>query len=92
MENSNAYEWNEAKRQSNLEKHGVDFADVCLLEWAAALSFNQIVNGETRTLAYAPINSRLFAVVFTMRGNKIRVISFRKANDREMDRYEKETD
>ncbi len=92
MNNDEPYEWNEIKRQSNLEKHGQDFADVRLLQWNLAICTTQIVKGETRILSYVPLNNRLFAVVHTERGVKRRIISFRKANSREMDYYERETD
>ena len=32
------YEWDEAKRRSNLTKHGVDFADVARFDFARAVS------------------------------------------------------
>ncbi len=72
---------------ANLAKHGVDFADVDLLEWRSATFIDQTVGNEKRTLSYVPISNRVFAVVFTMRGNVTRIISFRKANQREVRRY-----
>ncbi|PHS05871.1 MAG: hypothetical protein COA78_14885 [Blastopirellula sp.] len=87
MKNNDTYEWNEAKRQSNLEKHGVDFANVVLLDWAAALSATQVVSGEVRILVLAPVSKRIYALVYTMRNTKKRIISFRKANKREVRYY-----
>lgn len=46
--------------------------------------------GETRFVAIGPVaslNDRICAVVYTWRGNDRRLISFRKANDREVRRY-----
>lgn len=46
--------------------------------------------GETRFIAIGPvpaIGGRLFIVVYTWRGSQRRVISFRKANDREARKY-----
>ncbi|MFM0364692.1 BrnT family toxin [Paraburkholderia sediminicola] len=37
------------------------------------------------------IDARLYCVVFTQRGETFRVISLRKANNREIDRHEKAT-
>jgi uncharacterized DUF497 family protein len=46
--------------------------------------------GEVRYTAYGYVNGRLMNVVFTERKpNNIRVISFRKANHREVACYEK---
>ena len=47
--------------------------------------------GELREIGYAVIESRLYCVVFTQRGDIFRVISLRKANNREIDRYEEAT-
>jgi uncharacterized DUF497 family protein len=46
--------------------------------------------GETRIVATGPITEfgeRLFVVVYTWRDGKRRIISFRKANDREIRKY-----
>jgi len=82
------YQWDEAKRQSNLQTHGVDFADAHLLDWSAALQIDHTRSGELRRLTYAPIGERLYALVWTERNSEIRIISFRKTNNREMDFYE----
>ena len=41
-------------------------------------------DGETRYAALGPIEGRLHCVCFTVRGNKLRIISLRKANEREV--------
>jgi uncharacterized DUF497 family protein len=43
--------------------------------------------GEKRMIAIAPMGRRLFVVVYTDRGSYRRVISLRKANDREIKAY-----
>jgi len=43
--------------------------------------------GELRYRAYGFVGVRLYSVVYTGRGENIRIISIRKANDREFDRY-----
>ena len=46
--------------------------------------------GEPRFIATGPIDAfggRLFVVVYTWRGSTRRIISFRKANDREVRKY-----
>lgn len=84
------YEWDEAKRVSNLARHRVDFIEVEGFEWNAALIEPDVRRdyGEPRLLAYGPIGERLYALVFTQRAGAIRVISLRKANSREWRRYE----
>ncbi|MGH7814965.1 MAG: BrnT family toxin [Candidatus Binataceae bacterium] len=43
--------------------------------------------GEARFLAFGPIGDRLHCVTFSVRGRKIRVISLRRANRREVEQY-----
>lgn len=45
--------------------------------------------GETRIIGLAYVGLRLHCVVFTDRGDERRVISLRKANRREVNRYAK---
>lgn len=72
--------WDEAKRLSNLVKHGYDFADAHLVyNNANKLEVETIRNEEPRRLAIAlvEIKSKILALVYTERGEDIRVISFR---------------
>nr|WP_103035513.1 BrnT family toxin [Castellaniella caeni] len=47
--------------------------------------------GEVREIGYAVMDDRLYCVVFTQRGDKMHVISLRKANSREVRDYVKQT-
>ena len=85
------YDWDEAKREANFTKHGVDFADAGGLDWNAALTIDHTRSGESRHLTYAPIANRLHAMVWMERANRIRIISLRRANNREIKRYAEET-
>ncbi len=51
---------------------------------------NRYDYGEDRTWALGLIGGRLHMLVFTMRGDMLRVISLRKANPREVRRYDEE--
>jgi uncharacterized protein len=83
------YEWSEAKRKSNLVKHGVDFAAIYSFEWEEAMAIPDIRKdyGESRFLAFGAIGDRLHCVAFSVRSENIRVISLRKANAREVEKY-----
>ncbi len=72
-------------------KHGVDFAAVMWFNWESAiLSEDRRLNyGEQRRVAIGFIGVRLHVMIFTSRGEVIRVIGLRKANLREVKRYEK---
>lgn len=80
------YEWDPEKAQSNLEKHGIDFASVAQFEWDTAVFRRSDRHGETRLSAYGYMEKRIHSLAFTTRGDRIRIISFRKANVRE-ERY-----
>ncbi len=82
--------WDEAKRVSNLAKHGLDFADVIKFDFDTALHDldDREEYGEVREIAIGWCESRLCFLVFVRRGrDEIRVISFRKATRPEMRRY-----
>lgn len=82
-------EWDEIKRRRNVEKHGLDFADVSRLDWdnATVLEDTRFEYPEPRYWAFATLGKRLHMVTFCVRGRKVRVISFRKASEKEEKNY-----
>ena len=87
-----AFEWDEAKRRTNQAKHGLDFADLEKFDWSDPVTCadDRKDYGELRLIALADFAGALHAVVFTRRGANVRIISFRRANRKEVKRYEKE--
>ena len=81
------YEWNESKREVNLTKHGVDFSSVHNFDWETARVYQGKSNIELRWVAHGYIGHRLHVLVFTERRDRIRVISLRKANEKEIEAY-----
>lgn len=84
--------WDEAKRQANLVKHGLDFADAHLVyENPEKVTFSSNRNAEDRKLdvAMVQLSGRTLTLVYTERGFDIRVISFRFASRLERRAYEK---
>lgn len=85
------FEWDDAKRVSALEKHGVDFVDAPLL-WGnpmVVVPDNRRDYGEPRFVGLGTVYGRVMVVVYTQRGSGVvRIISFRKANSREVKSYE----
>lgn len=87
------FEWDTDKAKINLETHGISFDEA------------STVFGDSLSLViYDPLHSdnedrfillgnshrnRLLLIVHTERGNKIRIISARKATKREREQYEK---
>lgn len=84
------YIWDEGKREANLIKHGFDFADAHLVyENPAKITLESPRRGETRNMdiAFVEIAGSVLALVYTGRGNDIRVISLRRASRGERRRY-----
>ena len=81
------FEWDEAKRQSNAQKHGIDFAAIETFDWDTALVERSDRGGEVRYVAIGYIDVRLHCIAFTERWTGIRVISLRRASRREERRY-----
>ena len=82
------YEWDEAKRLENLNKREIDFATVQSFDWDSAQTEESPRSSEMRYYAKGFIGDRLYAVVYTWRGNNRRIISLRAANSRERSKYD----
>ena len=83
------FEWDDAKRQLNLAKHGLDFAHVARFDWNAAKIGRDMrfAYGEDRFTAYGMMDGQLRVIIFTMRGAATRIVSFRRANRMERRLY-----
>ena len=75
------FEWDEAKRWTNIAKHGIDFECAKEIWQGPVLEVRspQRSHGEARFLAYGEFEGVVIAVVFTWRGERRRLISARKA-------------
>jgi len=78
-----------AKNPANMAKHGLSLTLASELDWNAALVWvDQRQNyGELRMIALAPKSPKLFYVAFVDRGDVRRIISLRRANQREANHY-----
>jgi uncharacterized protein len=85
-------EWDPGKAQKNFLKHGVTFQEaVSALEDECAVTVEDDHPGERRflTIGLGELG-RILVVVFTYRGDKVRLISARKASLTECCFYERE--
>ncbi|MCK0507946.1 BrnT family toxin [Aromatoleum anaerobium] len=82
-----------AKNARNLADRGLSFERVAEFDFETAVIVVDTRRdyGEVRFRAFGWLDSRLHALVFARVAKGIRVISFRKANKREVRRYEQET-
>ena len=82
------FEWDEQKRQSNLRKHDIDFIDVqAVFDGRPLVSSVSRQPAELRFLTTAEIEGIFYTVVWTWRGDIIRIISARRARDEEKRDY-----
>lgn len=82
--------WDAAKRQANLAKHGLDFAQARLvLASRYRLDIAVVRGNEERIQSFSYVMSRLavLTVVHLAREDATRVISFRYASERESEVY-----
>lgn len=83
------YEWDTKKSEENLSKRGLNFADAEIVFSNPHLTFEdtRFDYGEPRFITFGLLEGRIIVIAHTPRGKKIRIISMRKANDREKKIY-----
>jgi len=82
------FEWSERKRLKVLSDRGLDFIDAGnIFDGRPVTSVASPRNYEDRWLNIAELHGLLVAVVWCRRGEKIRIISMRRARDAEARRY-----
>ena len=91
LDENRDFEWDENKRQANIEKHGIDFL-------AATEAFNDpkrlvfrspIGEPEHRHVLVGSTQGRVIAIVYTLREDIIRLISARRARVKEVELWAK---
>jgi hypothetical protein len=81
-------EWDEEKRLANLKKHRLDFADAKqVYEHPNKVTVHDEYSDEERYRDLAEVNGKVRLLVYTMRGNTVRCISFRSTTPREQNFY-----
>ena len=83
------FEFDPAKSEANLRKHGIDFLAAQELWWdLALLEIPARTTGEPRFLVIALLRGRHRSAVITYRGSTIRLISVRRSRPEEVQLYE----
>ena len=82
-------EYDLGKSAANKAKHGVDFAEAQAL-WSDPwlLEAPARTNDEPRFLVVGRLGDRHWSAVCVHRGDNIRIISVRRAREKEIERYE----
>jgi uncharacterized protein len=82
-------EWDVSKNQANFNKHGLKFEDVFTVFESEMVAFEDDRKdyGEKRYISLGLLAGRVIVIVHTVRLDNIRIISMRKANEREKKIY-----
>lgn len=86
------YQWDKNKAASNLQKHGIEFADAVSVfsdELAITIPDNRFDEERFVTIG-TDVFGRILVIVFTWRSEDIRLISARLAERRERKQYEED--
>ena len=86
------FEYDRAKSERNLEKHGIDFQDARQL-WSDPdlLEIPAKVEDEPRFLVIGRIAGKHWSAVITYRQERVRIISVRRSRKEEVRFYESKT-
>jgi len=84
-----SYEWDEQKRQVNIKKHGIDFLNVAEIFDGDTVTIpdERFDYDENRFIVIGILKNVVIVVVYTERGENIRIISARKATKNEQIYY-----
>ncbi len=83
------FEWDNQKRLTNLDKHSLDFLDAVAVFETPHVVVPSTHSSEERKLAIGMLEGRFVTVVYTMRNEAIRIISFRRSRYEERQKYQK---
>ncbi len=82
------FEWDEGKRLSNIDKHGIDFEDaIDVFDGRPATTRQSDCANERRYVTTAIVRDKYITVVWTPRGDRIRLISARRSREAERRDY-----
>jgi uncharacterized DUF497 family protein len=78
-----------AKNERNIRERGLSFERAAEFDFATAYVGTEVRGGEFRRLALGYLDRRLHVLCYLAIPDGVRVISFRKANEREAKKYGK---
>jgi uncharacterized DUF497 family protein len=83
------FEWDEAKRKSNLRNHGIDFIGIEQVFEGETVTIldDRFDYGEKRFVTFGLLDNRVVAIAHTETDEVIRIISVRKATKYEESSY-----
>jgi len=89
--NDMKFEWDESKSSANKVKHGIDF-EAAKAMWLDEdrIEVHAPHPIEKRSIIISTIQGKLWTAVYTVRSDKVRIISVRRSREKEAMLYEKE--
>ena len=88
------FEWDDAKAESNLRKHAVSFT-IARAVFRDPFAIERLDDrhdyGEERFVVVGVVDGRLLTVTYTVRGDRLRIISARGAEPDEHRQYHEES-
>ncbi len=81
--------YDQIKNAKNIEERGLSFERATEIDWQNAVIIEDTRKdyGERRFRVFGFIDERMFVVIFTPRADIMHIISFRKANKKEVAQY-----
>ena len=91
MKHDLQFEFDDNKSKTNKEKHGIDFVEAQDL-WndEAGVIFDARSDDEKRYALVSKLDNKIWVMIFTLRGETVRIISVRRARKEEVRLYEQE--
>lgn len=86
------FEWDPDKATLNQQKHGISFEESTVIWDGVHVDVPNIArsdDGEKRNATMGWVGSKLYVVIWTKRGRRIRLISVRRARSHEEETFEK---
>ena len=85
------FEFDSQKSVANHRKHGLDFAEAqALWDDEGRVEIPARTEDESRSMVIGRIGARVWSAVITYRGERVRLISVRRARPKEVEIYESE--
>jgi uncharacterized DUF497 family protein len=84
------FEWDPSKHESNLRTRGIGFDEAALIFEGEVIEWpdTRADYGEVRMNAIGEANGKIFHVIYTMRGDAVRIITAWKANRKDRQRWQ----
>ena len=84
------FEYDHGKSTQNLQKHGISFEEAKALWVVPALTLEGKNIEEVRFIRIGRLKGKFYSCIYTLRGEKIRLISARRSRSEEEELYQKE--